>query len=180
LNHDGFITPDDITHIGNPARPAYVAGLNYGISSNGFTLTMNWSGAAQRSLLIGDYVSKPFGGENRGLFQFHADERWTPETAETATMPRVSAVSMVYNYRTSSLFIRDGSYIRLKNVSLGYSFSNKHILKQLGISKLGIQLTGYNLLTFDKFKLMDPESCPNSADTYPIIKIYNLGVNITF
>ncbi len=180
LNDDDFITPDDVTHIGNPNRPAYVAGLNYGISSHGFTLTMNWAGAAQRSLLIADYISKPFGGEARGLFQFHADERWTPETAETATMPRVSAVSMSYNYRTSTLFIRDGSYIRLKNVSLGYNFSNKRILKQLGISQMGIRLTGYNLVTFDKFKLMDPESNPNSQDTYPIVKIYNLGVNITF
>jgi len=180
LNDDGFITPDDVTHIGNPNRPAYVAGINYGIASHGFTLTMNWAGAAKRSLLIADYISKPFGGEARGLFQFHADERWTPETAETATMPRVSAVSLSYNYRTSSLFIRDGSYIRLKNVSLSYHFSNKHILKQLGISQLAIQLTGYNLITFDKFKLMDPESNPNSQDTYPIVKIYNLGVNITF
>jgi hypothetical protein len=169
-----------VTDIGHPDRPAYVAGLNYGLSSHGFTLTMNWTGAAQRSLQIADYISKPFGGENRGLFQFHVDERWTPETAETATMPRLSARSLDYNYRGSSLFIRDGSYIRLKNISLGYSFSNKPLLKQLGISQLGIQLTGYNLLTFDKFNLMDPESNPNSQDTYPIVKIYNLGVNITF
>lgn len=180
LNKDGYITPDDVTDIGHPDRPAYVAGLNYGISSHGFTLTMNWTGAAQRSLQIADYISRPFGGENRGLFQFHVDERWTPETAETATMPRLSARSLDYNYRGSSLFIRDGSYIRLKNISLGYAFSNKHVLSQLGISQLGIQLTGYNLLTFDKFNLMDPESNPNSQDTYPIVKIYNLGVNITF
>ena len=54
------------------------------------------------------------------------------------------------------------------------------MLKKLGIQQLGIKLTGYNLLTFDKFDIMDPECKPNNADSYPIIKIYNLGINLTF
>ena len=54
------------------------------------------------------------------------------------------------------------------------------MLKKLGIQQLGIKLTVYNLLTFDKFDIMDPECNPNNADSYPIIKIYNLGINLTF
>ena len=61
-----------------------------------------------------------------------------------------------------------------------YNFTDKKMLKKLGIQQLGIKLTGYNLLTFDKFDIMDPECNPNNADSYPIIKIYNLGINLTF
>ena len=53
-------------------------------------------------------------------------------------------------------------------------------LKKIGISELAIKLSGYNLLTLDKFKIMDPECTPGLTDSYPINKIYNLGVNITF
>ena len=86
----------------------------------------------------------------------------------------------VYNMRSSSLWVRDGSYLKLKNVTIGYNFTDKKMLKKLGIQQLGIKLTGYNLLTFDKFDIMDPECNPNNADSYPIIKIYNLGINLTF
>ena len=53
-------------------------------------------------------------------------------------------------------------------------------LKKLGISQLGIKFSGYNLLTFDNFKIMDPECTPGLTDSYPIIKIYNIGINVTF
>lgn len=70
-------------------RPAYTFGLNYGINYKGFFLTINWTGAAQRSLLLDGAFREPFGnGKIRGLMQFHADTRWTPETANTATTPR--------------------------------------------------------------------------------------------
>ena len=63
--------------------------------------------------------------------------------------------------RSSSLWVRDGSYLKLKNVTIGYNFTDKKMLKKLGIQQLGIKLTGYNLLTFDKFDIMDPECNPN-------------------
>lgn len=181
LNGDEEITSDDQTIIGNPTRPAYTFGLNYGINYKGFFLTMNWTGAAQRSLLLDGAFREPFGnGKIRGLMQFHADTRWTPETASTATTPRFTETNAVYNMRSSSLWVRDGSYLKLKNVTIGYNFTDKKMLKKLGIQQLGIKLTGYNLLTFDKFDIMDPECNPNNADSYPIIKIYNLGINLTF
>ena len=81
----------------------------------------------------------------------------------------------------SDLWVRDGSYLRLKNLTLGYNFTNNSTLKKLGISQLGIKLTGYNLLTFDKLDIMDPESITDWYNaSYPVVKIYNLGVNITF
>lgn len=181
LNNDGKITSDDQTIIGYPSRPAYTFGLNYRIGYKGFFLTMNWTGTAQRSLLLNGAFREPFGnGKIRGLMQFHADTRWTPETAHTATTPRFTETNAVYNMRGSSLWVRDASYLKLKNMTIGYNFTDKKFLKKLGIQQLGVQLTGYNLLTFDKFDIMDPEARPDNADSYPIIKIYNLGINLTF
>ncbi len=181
LNNDEKITSDDQTVIGHPIRPAYTFGLNYGVNYKGFFLTMNWTATAERSLLLNGAFREPFGnGKIRGLMKFHADTRWTPETAQTANTPRFTETNAVYNMRASSLWVRDASYLKLKNMTVGYNFTDKKLLKKLGIRQLGIQLTGYNLLTFDKFDIMDPEARPDDADSYPIIKIYNVGINLTF
>lgn len=181
LNNDHVINEDDQCKIGHPTRPSYTFGLNYGADYKGFFFSMNWTGAAERSLLLEEFFRIPFGiNSNNALMQFHADNRWTPETAETATVPRFATKTMTHNSKTSSLWVKNGNYLKLKTVTLGYNFRNVAALKRIGISELAIKLSGYNLLTFDKFKIMDPECTPGLTDSYPINKIYNLGVNITF
>lgn len=180
LNGDGVIDSDDQMAIGHSTRPAYTFGLNYGVNYKGWSLTMNWTGVAERSLMLNDSFRKPFGGDSRGLMKFHADNRWTTETAATATMPRFSDKSGNWNTKPSSLWVKDGSYLKLKTLQLGYTFNNNPLLKKIGISQLGLTCSVYNLLTFDHFKIQDPESKPNDSNTYPITKTYSLGVNITF
>lgn len=181
LNSDGEINSDDITNIGFPTRPEYIFGLNIDLFYKGFTLGMNWTGATNRSLHLEEDFRIPFNGEDRGLMQFHADNRWTSATANTAKYPRLTYSSQGNNAQNSSLWIEDGSYIKLKNLSFGYKFYDKSWLKKVGVGSFEIVFTGYNLLTFDKFKIMDPESSPDQwGHTYPVVKIYNLGVNITF
>lgn len=181
LNSDGFIDPDDQKNIGHPTRPNYVFGLNLGASYKGFFFSMNWAGAAERSLLLSQQFRRPFNGESRGLLQYHVDNRWTPETSDIATQPRFSFNSDGHNYQTSTMWVKNGDYLKLKNLTFGYNFTGYDSLKKIGISQLGIKLTGYNLLTFDHFKIMDPESNPDYyADTYPVVKIINVGVNVTF
>lgn len=181
LNGDGQITPDDQKNIGYPKRPNYVFGLNLGASYKGLFFSMNWTGAAERSIVLESHFRAPFSGESRGLMQFHSDNRWTPETAQTATQPRFSFNSNNHNALTSSIWVKDGSYLKLKNLTVGYNFKPTAALRKLGISQLGVKFTGYNLLTFDHFGIMDPESNPDYYnDTYPVVKTYNLGVNLTF
>lgn len=181
LNNDGFITPDDQCKIGHPTRPAYTFGLNYGADYKGFFFNMNWTGAAERSLVLDQFFRIPFGiNSNNALMQFHADNRWTPETAETASIPRFATKTTTHNSYTSSLWVKNGNYLKLKSVSLGYNFRQVTAFKKIGISELTLKLSGYNLLTFDKFKIMDPECTPGLTDSYPINKIYNIGINITF
>lgn len=178
LNGDKFIDEDDQCQIGFTQRPNYTFGLNYGFDYKGFFFSMNWTGAAERSQVLSNYFSTPL---NSGLLDYQTEGIWRPETAETATAPRLSKDHSDYNHRQSDLWVRDGSYLRLKNLTLGYNFTNNSTLKKLGISQLGIKLTGYNLLTFDKLDIMDPESITDWYNaSYPVVKIYNLGVNITF
>lgn len=177
LNNDGIIDTDDQQSIGYPTIPAYTFGFNYGAEYKGWFLTMNWTAVTERSLVLNDQFRRPFWG---GLMEFHKESRWTEDRADIATTPRLSKNSEEHNSKQSTMWLRDGNYLRLKTVTVGYNFANRPALQRLGISSLGLRLSGYNLLTFDKFKIIDPESLPTQFDTYPLSKIYNLGVNITF
>ena len=180
LNGDNIIDTNDVKDIGYPTRPAYTFGLNYGINYKGWSLTMNWAGAAQRSLMLEQQYRNYFNGKKGGLMMFHVNERWTPETESTATLPRFSERSASNNTQTSSVWIRNGNYLRLKTLQFGYTFTDRELLKKIGISQLTLTLSGYNLLTFTDFDILDPESRPGWGSTYPVSRIYNLGLNITF
>ena len=85
------------------------------------------------------------------------------------------------NYEVSRVWMNDASYIRLKNLTVGYNISNKKLLNAIGASKLSVQFTGYNLLTFDKLDIFDPEGeLTRDGNEYPIMKIFSLGVKLTF
>lgn len=181
LNGDGNITPDDQKQIGFPTRPNYTFGLNYGADYKGFFFSMNWTGTAERSIALVDQYRKPFNGEARGLMQYQVDGRWTPETAETAEYPRFSKNSVNHNSYTSTLWVKNGSYLKLKNLTLGYNFTQNEFLKKLGITQLGVKFTGYNLLCIDGVDVIDPEFVASFNDTrYPVTRQYTLGLNITF
>jgi hypothetical protein len=179
LNGDGKINTDDQKAIGYPDYPEFNFSLSGGISYKGFDISMMWTGATNVSRLLNDTWRVAFGStQNRALLQWLADNSWTPETASTALAPRISFTSTSNNTKTSTLWLRDASYIRLKNLEIGYSFGNA-VLKKLGISNVRIYTNGYNLLTFDKLKFMDPESRTTTPD-YPLTTIYNLGLNVNF
>lgn len=182
LNHDNVIDSDDKTYFGYSVRPEYIFGLLGGFSWNNFDFSMQWTGATNVSRLLQVEYRTPFGTTNdRGLLEYMANERWTPETAETATMPRFTFANKVHNQQTSSLWLWDASYIRLKNVELGYNMALPG-LKKLGIQSLRVFANGYNLLTFSKLKKLDidPEGNTGNSYNYPNIQIFNLGFNVKF
>lgn len=181
-NGDGVINADDESFIGYPTRPELTFGFNYGIRYKGFDLTMNWSGAANRSVLLKEQYRQPFGATaSRALPMYMAQERWTPSRADVATMPRFSQNSKAHNYKDSSLWVRDASYVRLKTVKIGYTFQGRGFLRSLGISSLNVYMSAYNLLTFDTLDYIDPEQKPNSQEIdYPITQTYNLGLTVNF
>lgn len=181
LNGDHVLDSDDVQKIGYPKRPAYTYGLNVGFNYKGFFGSMNWMGTAQTNLQMGNAFRRPFYGSPTAqvLYQYMADGYWTPERAETAEYPRLSLAS-TYNQSDSEVWLKDGSYIRLKNVTLGYNFTQPKLLKAIGASVLSVQFTGYNLLTFAKQDICDPEGDMTSDNTYPLMKIFTFGINVSF
>lgn len=180
LNGDGVINQEDQRAIGYPNYPEYTFGANMGFEFKNFDLSMSWAGASNTSRMLGETYRVAFGSTlNRSLLQYMADGRWTPETAESATYPRMTLTGTNNNSKDSDYWLRDASYVRLKNLEFGYNFSGS-FLRRFGISQLRTYLNGYNLLTFDNLDIADPESRTGSISEYPLTKIYNLGVKVNF
>ncbi|MBV5343623.1 hypothetical protein JZU68_08485, partial [bacterium] len=118
---------------------------------------------------------------NGGILAFTVAERWTPETAETAQRPRLTLnYANPTSYLPSTTWLRDGSYLRLRNVEFSYRFERKVIKKLLGIDGLRVYVNGQNLVPWDKLKFLDPEGSTNDSWTYPQLKVYNMGLKVDF
>ena len=181
LDGDGKITADDRHAIGFPEFPAYTFGLNIGCTVYGLDFSMLWGGGTDVSRKL-DRLFRPAmtAQHNESLLQWSFDNRWTPETAATATLPRASFSSEGNNTVDSRLWIVDASYIRLRNIELGYSFNPK-VLKKLNLGSMRIYFNAYNLLTFtNNFPGGDPEQLRDELDNmrYPNTKVMNVGLNI--
>ena len=179
LDGNMIINDDDQRIVGYPDYPEYNYSISGGFDYKGFDISFLWNGVANVSREISGLWKIAFGNlGDRGLTKWLAENAWTPETAETAIAPRMTFTGWNNNTKTSDLWIRNASYLRLKNLELGYRLSPA-VLKRLGISSLRLSMSGYDLLTFDKMKFVDPEARTSSPD-YPLVKIYNFGVQVNF
>ena len=180
LNHDGKIDDNDKTAIGYPSYPLLNAGLTLGFEYKGFDFSMLWVGATKTSRVLEETFRKPLGETyDRSLMSHQFTDRWTPETAATAKLPRATIDGVKNNYRDSELWVKDASYLRLKNIEIGYNFRLPFIPK-IGMEKMRVFMTGYNLLTFDKLKISDPESMSSGVPQYPVMRVINFGLNVSF
>ena len=180
LDGNGVIDQDDQRAIGYPNYPAYNYGVNLGLNYKNFDISASFAGATGTSRLLDESLRTPFGttGE-RSLLQYMADEAWTPETASTATFPRITFTGALNNSKDSDFWLRDASYVRLKTLEMGYDFKGA-FLKKIGLSTFRLYFNGNNLLTFSKLDITDPESRGGSIQEYPLTKLYNLGVKLNF
>ncbi|TZF82787.1 TonB-dependent receptor [Pedobacter sp. BS3] len=179
-NGDGVIDQLDQVPIGKPNLPQTVLGTSLGAGYKGFSINVLLQGSFNYSFRIASAGIIPFQGN---LQPVHLG-RWTPETAATATYPRLSAVlSGPSSPNTSSNFwLIDAKYLRLKSVDIGYMLPKKWV-NHLGISSARLYLSGYDLATWSNFSLyqQDPEiTSSGSAGTYPVQKVYNLGLQVGF
>lgn len=179
LNKDGKIDEKDVRDIGYPKYPLYTAGMNLGVSWKGFDFSMTWSAAFKTSRLLSSMYRVPFGeSNNSAVMKYMIEDAWTPEKGNSAKAPALSFKSKSHNYQDSDLWLRDASYVRLKNIELGYSFPSS-LMKKAHIGSLRLFVSGYNLLTFDKLKVSDPEANPDGT-AYPLIKVVNVGLKVGF
>jgi len=192
LNNDNVIDQYDQTVIGNDKALTYF-GLNLGFEYKGLEVSALVQGAYNRDIYLPDagaaYVL-PFMSKNQHYGQAYdiAMNRWTPETAETATFPRLSAginTGMGLNsYNTSpglihnSFWVRSGNYVRLKNVSIAYTLPSSFSNNYLGGLRIKVFVNGQNLLTKSAYNDLDPEVL--SFSNYPNLRGFNTGFNIKF
>jgi TonB-linked SusC/RagA family outer membrane protein len=185
INGDGQITDqEDRVAMGNPRNPEIQFGIPVGASFKNFDVSLLFQGATNTSVLLNNAAAWDFptyGQDIIGRVKPIHLNRWTPNTKETATYPALHYGTHLNNKNgSSSLFLKDASYLRLKTVEIGYSIASKY-LKKYGFTKARFFLQGLNLATWDKLSDfdMDPET-NQGGDWYPIQKVYNFGVYITF
>jgi TonB-linked SusC/RagA family outer membrane protein len=178
-NNDGQITIDDQGPIGN-AKPTIYYGLNTGFSFKGLDLSVLVQGTGNRqSYLDGDFMNG-YGNSGQNNAYAYNLGRFTEATAETAQQPRLWLGNNTNNTQTSSFWLKNNDFIRLKNVELGYTFPEK-LSRRIGLPSVRLFANGLNLLTraniHDVRKDLDPEAW---GAAYPIMKIVNFGINIKF
>ncbi len=181
LNGDNIVDGDDRFVTGYSTRPEYFFGINIGASWKNLSLTMQWTGAAHVDKMLDLEYRIPFTNSgNRGLLSYFYDGCWTPDNQQGAIYPRPAETSESWNSEASTLWLQDASYLRLKNLSLTYTFSGYDVFKKLGINSLGLTFSGYNLLTFTGLKYIDPEGITDNNGSYPLVRLYSFGLNINF
>ena len=181
INSDGIIDKNDIVPIGATTRPNLIYG--FGVSANwkGFDFSAHFQGAGKSSFFIkGQSVYAFSEGEWGNVMQDMVDSGyWSLGTNENpnAKYPRLSWNGSANNNRDSSFWLRDGSYLRLKTLEVGYTLPQK-ITRLLKMNNMRIFFIGTNLLTFSDFKLWDPEMGSSNGQGYPLTKSCTLGLTV--
>lgn len=186
LDRNGVIDDEDRTAMGNPRSPELMFGIPFGFQYKNFDFSVLLQGATKSSILLNGaavFDFPQFEQDKIGRVKKMHLDRWTPETAATAKYPALHYGTHDNNKNgNSSLFLYDASYLRLKNVEIGYNVSPK-LLRKFHVQQARIYVQGLNLLTFDKLGDVDidPETkSGDGASWYPIQKVFNFGIEITF
>lgn len=177
-NGDGVVNDDDRTYI-DGQYPDFEYSFNFSSSWKNFDFSFFFQGVEGRNIFVKDWGVQPFVQGSPPTT--HWRDRWTPENPST-TMPKIywgfNAPDKIS--RNSTYYLQDASYLRLKNVTLGYSLP-KDVVERINIKKLRLYVSGDNLLTFTDYFGLDPERAGSGRFlNYPQNKIYSLGVNIIF
>lgn len=186
VNGDGRITYADMVPIGFPQVPEIIFGAGFSFGYKLWDISAFFQGAGRQSFWIDPNKTAPFklssdvgGNNNTQLLKAYADSYWSEENRNVyAIWPRLSAALNTNNTQTSTWFMRNGAFIRLKQVELGFSLPPS-LLRKLHTSQCRFYVNGTNLLLFSKFKLWDVEMAGNGLG-YPIQRVFNFGANIVF
>lgn len=181
-NGDGFIDDRDESRIGYSDIPENTYALSLGVNYKGWGFSVMFQGV--------DHVSRYYDAEamyafvSGGKVKEHHLERWNPAQSEAYNLQHANYPLLHYdnygdhNQRTNSFFLKNGSFVRLKNIELSYTLP-ENWSKVAGMSNCRLYVNANNLITWDHLNnLTDPES--NGSNRYPIMKTVNFGVNIKF
>ena len=174
VDGDGEITSDDRVRQEMNNFPRFVGGVTLGYTWKNFDVSMLFQGAAGAQQFI-----RLQSGEFGNYLQDFFDGRWTAENP-SSTKPRVYNRSDQYwAANRNTHWLRSTDYIRLKNLKVAYTLPTS-LLEKAGIKYTQVYFSGMNLLTWDKFKVFDPEIDSEQIASYPTRRLYNLGLVLTF
>ncbi|MFC6100451.1 SusC/RagA family TonB-linked outer membrane protein [Olivibacter domesticus] len=187
IDGNGVINADDRTNLGS-GFPKLTYGLNFNASYKHFDLSMSWYGVGGNKILNATKWTGIFVDPH---YNQYADilNAWSPENTDTA-IPRLSITDPNGNQQISDIYVESGNYLRLRNLTLGYTLP-KFSIRKIAVNNLRIYLTGQNLLTFTKYSGIDPEigeTFPASYGNneigvnrgqYPQAKTFIMGINLS-
>lgn len=180
LNADGIINSDDYMAIGKDATvPTWNLGLNLGFNYKQFYIDANFQAAIGREVNMRSdsegamYSIAPLYGDRN--VSTYVKNPWTPETASIADYPSLSIENAANNFATSSYWLRNGDFLRLRSLEVGYDLP-KNFISWMKLKSMNLYVRGMNLLTIDHIKYFDPEV----MEGYPITKSYHIGLNVKF
>ena len=180
LNNDNRIDEND-RRIISGAIPKYTYSFNLGLEFRGFELSAFFQGVQDIGIYPEHNLAFPL-YNGAGITKGQLSNSWTPDNPG-ATLPRLSLArrGSRENFRNSTLWLRDGSYLRLKNLQIGYRFRSE-LLEKLRLNGLRIFANAQNLFTVNDFEGWDPERriMRSTMAAYPSIKTYSLGLNVIF
>lgn len=164
--YDNVINGNDRVYMGNPDIPEITYGFGPSIQWKKFDFSVFFQGVANTSLMMSGFY--PFGStERRNVLQFIADDYWSDSNQNIyAAYPRLSKISSSNNTTTSSYWLRNAAFLKLKNAEIGYNATRK----------IRVYVSGNNLVTFSPFDLWDPEMGGGSGLSYPTQRVINFGV----
>jgi hypothetical protein len=174
---NGVIGTEDRVIIGNRI-PKYTFGGNIGFNYEGFDFSLLFQGVAKRDRNTWDYAITPMNWVDKGVIpQRWVDNEWTPNNPN-AILPRMANESQGFNVQESDFWVKDVSYVRIKNIQLGYDLTHS-VLKTDLLSKLRVYVTAENLLTFTNEEWgFDPET--DNVRSVPNVRTITIGLNVGF
>lgn len=174
-NGDQVINEDDMVRLGYSDLPEIYYGFNIGLSYGGFSIDALFQGVAHRDLYLStSSLFMPL-KNNTNISTWYVEDnvRWTPETAATANLPRLTSEANPNNFQKNDIWMCNGNFLKLRNLEIAYTF-DKRLLKRL---EAKVFLRGTNLFSIDNLKYADPE---NFGAAYPTMRSYTVGVDIRF
>jgi len=176
LNGDGFIDDFDMQPIGyNQIAPEIYYGFNFGAEFRGLGITGQFQGAENINVYLNTpAVYRPL--VNNVSISTFANGRWTPSNAETATLPRLTVDQNLNNYRPNTIWIQDGSYLKLRRLEMYYNLPEK-LLSSLKMQDATFYVRGMNLFSIDDVQMMDPEEI---RMVYPTLRSFHIGLKMSF
>lgn len=180
VSGDGQINSDDMVPIGYPTQPEIIYGFGASMGYKRFDFSFYFQGAARSTFFINPENIQPFyqnGGYENGLLTAISNSHYSTENADLyAFWPRMSTWRVASNNQVSTWWMRNGSFLRLKSIDMGYTFGD---LKKIGLKAPRVYFTANNVALFSKFRMWDVEMGGNGLG-YPVQSVYSLGAQLNF